>query len=696
VERDIPGACPLDCPDGCSWIVTVRDGEAVKLRGNPGHPFTRGALCAKVARYLDHTRTPDRLLHPLRRVGAKGEGRFERIGWDDALDEIAERLLAIRDRHGGEAIWPFLGTGTLGYLQGLEGGAGARLWNVLGASNHVMSMCSIAGSEGLRYTTGTNCGIDPEGFAESKLILLWGSNPLTSHHHIWKFISAARERGAHVVVIDPVRTRTARVADEHLAPKPGTDAALALGLLHEVVRRGAQDEAFLRERCIGWDEYAERIVQFPPERVAEICDLPVERITALGERLAATRPTAIRATMGIQRHAGGGMALRTLATIPAVTGDWALPGGGLAYSTSGYFRGDRAALTREDLRPHPVRSLLMTRLGDILLGADPPVHALVVYAANPLASNPDSGKVRRALAREDLFTVVIEQVPTDTADYADIVLPSTMQTEHTDVHDGYGHMYLAWNEPAVAPPGECLPHTEIFRRLARAMHLQEPALYDDDLTLARTLIECGDPTLEGVTVERLRREGWVRLGHPSPLVPFADGFPTPSGRLELYSERAAADGEDPLPGYTPPAEAAAPGEDRLALIAAASHWFLNSMFANAEAQRRRAGEPTVALHPDDAAARGLVDGDRVEVGNERGHFTATLAVGDAARRGVAATTKGHWPKLLGGANVNAATEERDADLGGGAVFHDCSVWVRPVTAGGGTPPPTPVEVAAHR
>jgi anaerobic selenocysteine-containing dehydrogenase len=683
VEAVIPGACPLDCPDGCSWLVTVRGGEAVRLQGNPDHPFTHGALCAKVARYLDHTRTPDRLLHPLRRIGRKGEGRFERISWDDALGEIAERLLDVRDRLGGEAIWPFQGTGTLGYLQGLEGRSGARLWNVLGASDHLMTICSIAGSDGLRYTTGSNRGMDPEALQHARLILLWGSNPLTSHHHIWKFIGAARKQGAHLVVIDPVRTRSAAQADEHLAPRPGTDAALALGLMHEVVARGAHDEAFLRERCVGWHAYQERLAQFPPERVAEICDLPVERIVALGRRLAATRPTAIRATMGIQRHAGGGMALRTLATIPAVTGDWALPGGGLAYSTSGYFRGDRKALVRDDLRPHPVRSLAMTRLGDVLLKAEPPVHALVIYGANPLASNPDTEKVRRALARNDLFTVVIEQVPTDTVDYADIVLPSTMQTEHTDVHDGYGHMYLAWNEPAVEPPGECLAHTEIFRRLARAMGLSEPALYEDDLTLARTLIESGHPTLEGITVERLRRDGWVRIGHPHPLVPFASGFPTPSGKLELYSERAAADGHDPLPGYVPPAEAASPGEGRLALIAAASHWFLNSTFANAPEQRRRAGEPTVALHPDDALARGLAAGDRVRVGNERGSFEAILAVGEAARRGVAATTKGHWPKLLTGrTNVNAATEERDADLGCGAVFHDCSVWVRPASSTG--------------
>ena len=596
MERDVPGACPLDCPDGCSWIVTVRDGEAVRLRGTPDHPFTRGALCNKVARYLEHTRAPDRLLHPLRRVGAKGEGRFERISWDDAIGEMAERLTAVRDEHGGEAIWPFQGTGTLGYLQGLEGKSGARLWNTLGASDHLMTICSAAGSTGLRRTLGTNATIDPEGFAKAGLILLWGSNPLTSHHHFWKFVLEARKAGAHLVVIDPVRTRTAAAADEHLAPLPGTDAALALALMHVVVRDGAHDEAFLRDRTEGWEAFRAQIEAYPPERAAAICDLPVERIEALGRRVATTRPTAIRATMGIQRHAGGGMALRTLAALPAVTGDWRLPGGGLSYSTSGLFKGDTAALIREDLRPHPVRALSMTQMGAILRDADPAVRALVVYGANPVASNPETGPIREGLMREDLFTVVIEQFPTDTTDYADLVLPSTMQTEHLDVQDGYGHMYVAWNEPAVAPPGECLPHTEIWRRLARAMGLTEPALHDDDLTLARTLLGSGHPTLEGITVERLREQGWARLGHPNPLVPFADGFPTPSGRMRLPEGEA----------YTPPAEAASPGEGRLALVAGASHWFLNSMFANAPSQLRRAGAPAVALHPDDAAARGLV------------------------------------------------------------------------------------------
>jgi len=604
--RDVRGACPLDCPDGCSWVVSVDDaGRAVRLRGAREHPFTRGALCAKVNHYLEHTRAPDRLLHPLRRIGRKGEGRFERISWDAALDEIAERLLAIRDAHGGEAIWPFQGTGSLGYVQGLEGRAGQRLWNVLGASEHDMTLCSAAGTLGVRLTNGTNAGMDPETFALSKLILLWGTNPLTSGHHAWRFIAAARRNGAHVVAIDPLRTRTAERVDEHLAPLPGTDAALALGLLHVVVSLGAEDREFLRERTLGWDEYRERILAFPPARVAAICGLEEERIVALGRRLAQTRPTAIRATMGVQRHAGGGMAVRTLATIPGVTGDWRHPGGGFVYSTSSSFGADLAAAYRNDLRPQPVRSLAMTNLGRNLAELDdPPVKALVVYGANPVASNPDSARVRRGLLRDDLFTVVLEHFPTDTVDYADVVLPGTMQTEHLDLHDGYGHLYLHLNLPAVEPPGECLSTTEIFRRLAARMGFDEPALQDSDEQLARTLLGSGHPSLDGISYERLVAEGWVRLSYPQPLLRFADGFPTPSGRLEFRSARAVAAGIDALPGYTPPAEAATPDREHpLALLAPASHWTLNTTFANHPRLRAQAGEPRLELHPDDAAAR---------------------------------------------------------------------------------------------
>jgi anaerobic selenocysteine-containing dehydrogenase len=668
----VVGACPLDCPDACSWLVTVDEGRAVRLRGNPAHPVTRGALCVKVNRYLEQTTAPDRILHPMRRVGRKGEGRFERIGWDEALDEIAGRLGGIIREYGGPAIWPFHGTGSLGYVQGMEGFAGRRFFNALGASVHEPTICSPAGSAGLKYTLGTSGGMDPEDFARSRLIILWGTNPLTSGHHFWKSVQDARLDGAYVVAIDPVRTRTAAQADEHLAPMPGTDAALALGLMHVIVRMGAHDRSYIDAYTLGWEEFRARIEEFPPDRVARITGLPEERIVALGERVARTRPTAIRATQGLQRHAGGGMTLRTLACLPGVTGDWALPGGGLCYSTSGHFKLNLPKLVRIDLLPHPVRSLTMTRLGEGLLDVDdPPVKALFVIAANPVGSNPAQNKVRRGLSREDLFTVVLEHFPTDTTDYADIVLPATMQTEHLDVIAGYGHLYLVWNEPAVAPPGECLSTSETFRRLARRMGLTEPSLYASDEDLVRDLLDSPHPWLKGVTVERLREEGFVRLNVDRPFLPFADGFPTSSGRLEFYSRRAVRRGLDPLPGFTPHADS---GEG-LVLVSAAPHHFLNTTFGNNPELRRRAGGPVVVLHPDDASARNIADGDAVRVHNARGSFAATAEVSDRVRPGVAATTKGHWAKFSGGSTVNATTDERDADMGGGAVFHDNRVEV---------------------
>ncbi|GAA3938171.1 molybdopterin oxidoreductase family protein [Actinomadura viridis] len=680
-ELKVLGACPLDCPDGCSWVVTVRDGKAAGLRGNPGHPYTRGALCTKVNRWLEQAERPDRILYPLRRTGRKGEGRFERIGWDEALGEIADRLERVVAEHGGEAIWPYWGTGTLGYVQGLEGNAGRRFFNVLGASAHHANICSAAGNAGLDHTLGSPGGMDPEDLAHSRLIILWGTNPLTTGHHVWKFVQAARREGAHVAAVDPVLTRTAAQADEHLAPLPGTDAALALGLLNVVVGLGAQDEDFLERRTLGWPEFRARIAEFPPARAAEITGVPAERIVALGERIARTRPTAIRATQGLQRHGGGGAALRTLACLPGVTGDWARRGGGLTFSTSGHVRLNREALYRDDLRPGPVRTLSMSRIGRGLLEVDdPPVAALFVIAANPAASAPHQGRVRQGLAREDLFTVVLEQFPTDTTDYADIVLPATMQHEHADLHEGYGHLYLTWNEPAVAPPGECLPTTETFRRLARRMGLAEPALQDSDEELAEQALSSGHPWLAGITLDRLRKEGFVRLAVPEPFLPYAEGFPTPSGRLEFVSGRAAAAGLDPVAGYTPPAEVTDPvraARYPLALISAASHHFLNTVFGGNDELRRRAGGPVLRMHPADAAARGLEGGRRVRAVNDRGAFEAVLEVTDRVRPGVVATTKGHWAKFSGGANANAVVDERDTDLGGGPVFHDTRVEVEP-------------------
>ncbi|MGW5313246.1 molybdopterin-containing oxidoreductase family protein [Nocardia thailandica] len=646
------GACPLDCPDGCSWEVTVSDGVAVGLRGNRNHPVTRGALCVKVNRYLEQVASPERITRPLRRVGRKGEGRFEEIGWDEALDEIAERFAAIAAEDGAEAIWPFHGTGSLGLIQGLEGFGGRRFFNALGASLHAPTICSVAGTTGLRYTLGTAGGMDPEDFAHSRLILLWGNNTLTSGHHLWKFV---QDSGAYLVAIDPVRTRTAERCDEHLAPLPGTDAALAFGLINVIVSLGAEDADYLAAHTTGWDEFRAHIAEFTPERTAEITGLPAASIVALGERIARTRPTAIRVSQGIQRHAGGGAALRALACLPGVTGDWAIPGGGLHYSTSGHFPLDLYALARPDLLPNPVRTLVMTQLGRQLLeAADPPVRALVVIAANPVGSNPDQERVRAGLAREDLFTVVLEHFPTDTVDYADIVLPATMQPEHLDVLAAYGNLYLVWNEPAVAPPGECLSTTETFRRLARRMGMTEPALYDSDEELARQV-------LKGYDLDRLRRDGFLKI----------EPGPVPAGRLEFVSARAAAAGEDPLPRYTPPAD---PGAG-LVLISAASHHFLNTTFGNNPELRRRAGENRVVLHPEDAAARGIADGAAVRVANSRGGFDAVAEVSDRVRPGVAATTKGRWAKFSGGSTVNATVAERDADYGAGAVFHDNRVEV---------------------
>jgi anaerobic selenocysteine-containing dehydrogenase len=687
--RIIRGACALDCPDTCSWIVTVRNGEAVALRGDPAHPYTRGSLCNKVAGYLDYARSPDRLLYPMRRIGPKPGDEFVRISWDEALDTIAARFHDIIAAHGGEAIWPFLGTGNMGLIQGIYG-AGRRFWNVIGASRHIVTICTIAGGVGTGYTLGDNrVGMDPETFRYSKLIVLWGANVLSTHPHLWRHVLDARKNGAFVVAIDPVRTRTAAACDWHLAPIPGTDAALALGLLNVVLAEGCEDREFIDTRTVGWEAFRERILEFPPARVAAITGLEAESIVELGRRLAHTRPTGIRIGIGLQRHGGGGMAVRTITCIPGVTGDWRYPGGGAHYDTRGFYGVNWAALWRDDLRPfdsaqgkpRELRELHMTRLGEGLLEVDkPPVKALFVYCSNPASSIPHQNKVRRGLERDDLFTVVVDHFLTDTAQYADIVLPATMQTEHRDLLIAYGHLYLAWNEPAVPPPGECLPSTEIFRRLARKMRLEHDALYDEDETIARQVLDSRHPSLAGITLEELKARGWIRLKYPDPFVPFETAFPTPSGKLEFVSERMAQAGLDPVAGYTPAYETAPctrlARDYPFAMVTPADHYFLNSIFANVPRQQDRAGPPPLFVHPDDAAALEIASGDEVRVGNERGAFFAVTTVSDRVRRGVVASTKGRWPRdSKDGATVNATVNERDSDMGGGAVYHDNRVRI---------------------
>ena len=678
-QQVIRGACPLDCPDTCSWDVTVENGQAVDLRGAKDHPFTQGNLCVKVNRYLEHTQAPDRLLHPLRRTGKKGAGDFERITWDEALDEIGTQLKNAIARHGGESIWPCVGTGHMGFLQGMWG-SGFRLWNALGASQHRVTICSVAGVAGVTMTVGQPTGMDPEDLPKSKLIIMWGYNPLSTGNHAWRFISEARRNGAHLVAIDPIRTRSAAQADEHIPILPGTDAALALGLLNVIVNMGAEDADYLETHTSDWPKFRDRILQYTPKRVAEITRVPVETIHSLGRRIATTRPTAIRSSMGMQRHAGGGMAIRALNAIPAVTGDWQYPGGGAIYSTGAAFVGNAAKLRQGDFKRQTTRELTTTRMGEILLERDdPPVDALILYGANPAASSPQQETLRRGLSREDLFTVVIENFPTDTVDYADIVLPSTMQTEHADIHNAFGHMYLQWNEPAVAPAGECLPHSEIFRRIARVMGLNEPCLYDSDDDLARALLDTDHPALAGITLEKLKEQGWMRLNLPRPYLPFAEGFPTESGKLEFNSSKASAKDLDPIPGFTEPGEVT---DDELAkryplaLVAPASHYFLNTNFGNMPEMLQRAGPRRVTLNPEDSLLRGLSDGDVARIFNDRGAFEAEIVVSDVVQPGVAASTKGYWPKIMGqNANLNLTVAERDSDMAGGAVFHDNRVEV---------------------
>ena len=557
-DGQVRGACALDCPDTCGWIVTVKAGEPVSLRGAPGHPFTRGSLCNKVDGYLAYARSPARLLYPLARVGPKGSGAFARISWDEALEGIAAELGEVASKHGPEAIWPFVGTGSMGLIQGIYS-AGRRLWNALGTSRHVVTVCTIAGGFGTGYTLGDNrVGMDPETLRLSKLVVLWGANVLSTNPHLWRSILEARRSGALVVAIDPIRTRTAAASDLHLAPMPGSDAALALGLLHVVLTEAGEDPEFIGHSTVGWEAFRRRILEFPPARAAAITGLPAQSIVDLGRRLARTRPTGIRIGIGLQRHGGGGMAVRTITCIPGVTGDWRHPGGGVCYDTRGFYGLNWGALWRDDLRHGPARELHMTRLGEGLLETDaPPVKALFVYASNPAASIPHQTKVLRGLARNDLFTVVVEHFLTDTARYADVVLPATMQIEHHDLLIAYGHLYLAWNEPAALPPGECMPTTEMFRRLARKMGQGAAPLYDSDETMARQVLDSGHPSLAGITLEALKARGWMRLNYPDPLIPFAAGFPTPSGKLEFVSDRMAQAGLDPVAGYTASHEFAA-------------------------------------------------------------------------------------------------------------------------------------------
>jgi anaerobic selenocysteine-containing dehydrogenase len=665
-------------------LVTVENGRATRIAGDPDHPITQGFLCTKVAKYLERTYHPDRLLFPHIRAGAKGDGKFRRASWDEALSLVASKLNGIiHSPDGPQAILPYSYGGTLGALQS-EAMAG-RFFNTIGASQLDRTICASAGTAAMNATYGTRLGTDTERVVDAKLIVLWGTNTLTSNPHLWPFIRKAKANGATTICIDPIRTRTAAACDEHIAIRPGTDAALALAVIHVLFRDGLEDRDYLAQMTVGWEKLRDRVLaEYSPEQVAPICRLDAQTIEHLAHHYGTTRPAFIRLNYGLQRHAGGGAAVRAVALLPAITGSWNDPAGGCQLSTSATFGFNSAKIQREDLIPPETRTINMSRLGEALNDIDdPPVRALIVYNSNPASIAPDRERVLAGLRREELFTVVLEHFQTDTADYADVLLPATTQLEHEDLHKAYGHLYLMYNRAAIAPLGESLPNAEIFRRLAAAMSLDEPAVRATDEEILREILATATPVVSNISLEEIRERGSIRIDVPTPHMPFALGtrVPTPSGKIEIESSAIAKMGLDPLPSYVPPHES----EERdpalarrypLALISPPAHTFLNSSFVNVASLRRSAGKPTVEIHADDAQRRGIEAGQRVRIHNDRGTFTAEAVITDRVRPGVVSAPSVWWGKLTDDkANANQTTSQALTDLGAGATFYDNLVEV---------------------
>ncbi len=686
VLSEVLGACPHDCPDTCSMVSTVRDGVVIKVHGNPHHPHTHGALCTKVSRYPERTYHPERILQPLRRTGPKGSGRFEPVSWDEALDAIAQRLRAIiaNPAAGPEAILPYSYAGTMGKVQGEA--MASRFFNALGASRLDRTICASAGGEALTQTLGGKLGMRVEFFAESKLILIWGSNSIGSNLHFWRHVQTAKRNGAKVICIDPRRTETAEKCHEHIALLPGTDAALALAVMHELITHDWLDHDYIARHTLGWDSLRARALQWPPERAAAVCGITVAEVESLARDYGTTcqsgEPAAIRMNYGLQRVRGGGNAVRAIACLPALTGAWRQRSGGVLLSSSGNFRANNDALERPDLlNGRTPRTINMSTIGDDLLrpgSADfgPALQALIVYNSNPVAVAPDSGKVVTGFAREDLFTVVLEHFQTDTADFADFILPATTQLEHWDIVTSYGHTDVVLNRPAVKPLGQARTNTDIFRALAQRMGLDDPCFAESDEAMCRIAMA------DSVDFDALLTHGFASLALPD--APFAQGgFPTASGKCEFFSAALAARSGDGLPQHLPNYELpVAGGTYPLAMISPPARNFLNSSFVNVISLRAIEGEPLLEISQSDALARGVKDGAMVRVFNDRGSYVCRAHVTERARPGVVHGLGVWWRKFgLQGTNVNQLTSQQLTDMGRAPTFYDCAVQVEVLSAG---------------
>ena len=659
--RIVRGACPHDCPDTCAMHVTVEGGRATKVGGDPDHPITVGFLCGKVSNYLDRVYSDDRILHPL----VRDDGTLRRATWDEALDRVAAGLTEAREEFGGESILPYSYMGTQGLIQGNT--MSARVMNALGASNLERTICATAGIVGTVMAHGLSPEVDPEEWPNARYVLIWGWNPLSTAPHLWRKLLDARKQGARIVVVDPFRSRTARVADEHLSPLPGTDAALAMGMMRAVVDAGLQDEEWCRDHADGYEELLTALEAQPVERCAELCGVPADDIERIGREFATQRPSLLRLGVGAQRHMGAPAAYSTIASLPALTGAWRDRGGGCSYiPTATASAISSQPLEREDLRPGPVRTINMSQLGQALTDPqlDPPVKALVCWNSNPGSIAPDQDRVLEGLRRDDLFVVVLEQFMTDTAAHADVVLPATTQLEHLDVLFSWGHHYVTWNEPAIEPLGEAKPNTEAFRLIAQRLGFDEPCFADTDRQLV-------DALLDGFAENGLRERGWTKVDLGQGPVPHADGgFGTETGRVMLRAE------------YVPPVEVADGALAQrfpLAMITPKTHLFLNSTFANQKRQHSAQPSPEVVVHPDDARPREIEDGARVRVFNDRGDFTCPARVSDDARRGVLVAPMGWWnADYEGGRSGQATTSQALTALGNAPTFNDNRVEVERV------------------
>jgi anaerobic selenocysteine-containing dehydrogenase len=704
-ERRFLSACPHDCPDTCAMVTTVRDGRATGVRGNPDHPFTRGGLCVKVKNYEERVYSPDRVLHPLRRTGPKGQGEFEPISWDAALAEIGDRFGEIIARHGAQAIMPCSYMGHEGLLNGLN--CGDPFFNRLGATVTERTFCSSGANAAYHMVLGMSPGLDPESFVHSRFILLWGCNVISTMLHHWPFIAEARRNGAKIVVVDPLRSRTAAAADWHVPIRPGTDAALALGMIDVMIAEDLIDRDYVEKHTLGFDELALRAESFPPARVEAITGVPAADVARLAREYAGTQPAAIRIGVALERSAGGGDAVRVVASLPALVGAWRHVGGGVMQNPGRAFPLARDTISRPDLIKPGTRVVNVLQLGRALTGRlklDPPISALFVYNCNPIIAAPEETLVAEGLAREDLFTVVSEQFLTDTALYADIVLPAATQLEQLDLMYSWGHFYLTWNEQAIAPLGEAVSNTELFRRLAKTMGFNEPFFRRDDEEMIRDALDWSSPAIGGITISDLRQKGFARLnvGSPELRTPHANGaFLTPSGKCEFRSSMAAkgsfvmpnfrqgyradqaATPVADVPDFIPPRESPLDRTNgktpyRLCLITPKSHAFLNSGYANLQVQRHAAGEQRVMLHPDDAQTRGILDGAAVTVFNDRGRLSCKAKLTPDVMRGVVAVHGGYWrsgSKAKAAVNVLAGAEV--ANIGRAPAFSDIAVEVAP-------------------